>query len=112
RPNNIFYRNGFEPAELEALGESLDNNYQTRATKIQPGSSIAANFGTAFDVDDDGGFRLGLLGNLSYSNTWDTLEVSRNSYTADASGALNTNNIQTWRATEQSVDTSMFLTAG
>ncbi|MDY6981833.1 MAG: TonB-dependent receptor plug domain-containing protein, partial [Pseudomonadota bacterium] len=112
RPNNIFYRNGFEPAELEALGESLDNNYRTRATKIQPDSSASANFGTAFDVDDDGDFRLGLLGNLSYSNTWDTLEVSRNSYTADASGALNTNNIQTWRATEQSVDTSMFLTAG
>jgi outer membrane cobalamin receptor len=112
RPNNIFYRNGFEPTELEALGESLDNNYQTRTTKIQPDSSVSTNFGTAFELDDDGDLRLGLLGNLSYSNSWDTLTVSRNSYTADASGELNTNNIQTWRATEQSVDTSMFLAAG
>lgn len=112
RPNNRFYQNGFEPAELEALGESLSNNYQTRARKIQPDNSAAVNFGTAFEPGDSGDFTLGVLGNLSYSNTWDTLEVSRNSYTADATGALNTNNIQTWRATEQSVDTSMFLTTG
>ncbi|MGV3593156.1 MAG: TonB-dependent receptor plug domain-containing protein [Gammaproteobacteria bacterium] len=112
RPNNRFYTKGFEPAELEALGESLSNNYQTRAKKIQPDNSAAVNFGTAFEPGDSGDFTLGLLGNLSYSNTWDTLEVSRNSYTADASGKLNTNNIQTWRATEQSVDTSMFLTTG
>lgn len=112
RPNNRFYTNGFEPAELEALGESLSNNYQARAKKIQPDNSAAVNFGTAFEPGDSGDFTLGVLGNLSYSNTWDTLEVSRNSYTADASGKLNTNNIQTWRATEQSVDTSMFLTTG
>lgn len=109
RPNSLLYRKGFEPAELERLGESLSNNYQTRSTQIEPDSSASANFGTAFYP---GEFKLGMLGNLSYSNSWDTLEVSRNSYTADGQGRLNTNNIQTWRATEQSVDSSMFLTSG
>lgn len=111
RPNNIFYRKGFEPAELEALGESLPNNYGARTQRIEPDGSAAAAFGLAFEPGD-GDLRLGLLGNFSYSNAWDTLEVSRNSYTADASGALNTNNVQNWRATEHSVDSSLFLTSG
>jgi outer membrane receptor protein involved in Fe transport len=109
RPNNIFYRIGFEPAELEKLGESLSNNYQTRSKTIQPDRSVSTSFGTAFYP---GEFKVGMLGNLSYSNSWDSIEVSRNGYTADATGKLNTNNIQTWTATEQSVDSSMFLTTG
>ncbi len=109
RPNNIFYKDGFEPAALETLGESLSNNYQTRSKSIQPDNSASASFGTAFFP---GELKIGMLGNLSYSNAFDTMEVSRNSYTADATGKLNTNNIQTWNATEQSVDTSMFLTSG
>ena len=110
RPNNAFYKKGFEPAELEALGESLSNNYQTRIKSIQPDNSASASFGTALYTNND--FKIGLLGNLSYSNTWDTLEVSRNSYTADSTTELSTNNMQTWNATEQSVDSSMFMTAG
>lgn len=109
RPNNILYNKGFNPAELETIGESLSSNYQTRSEKIQPDSSASASFGTAFYPDD---LKIGLLGNLSYSNTWDTIEVSRNSYTADATDTLSTYNIQTWNATEQSVDSTMFLTAG
>lgn len=110
RPNNIFYKKGFEPAELEALGESLSNNYQVRPGKIGPDGSLSSNFGLAFLPSDD--LRVGMLGNLSYSNSWDTLEVSRNSYAADGAGNVVPNNVQTWNATEQSVDTSMFLTSG
>ncbi len=110
RPNNIFFREGFEPAELEALGESLSPNYDARSKKIQPDSSASASFGTAFYPNDD--FKVGVLGNLSYSNSWDTIEVSRNSYAADATDELSTVNLYTWNATEQSVDSSMFLTSG
>ncbi len=110
RPNNIFYRKGFEPAELEKLGESLGSNYQTRNKDISPDGSASASFGTAYYPNDD--LKLGLLGNLSYSNTWDTLEVSRNTYSSDADGGVNPYNLYTWNATEQSVDTSMFLTSG
>jgi outer membrane cobalamin receptor len=109
RPNNIIFKNGFTPAELESIGESLSNNYTVRNEKIDPDANIAANFGTGFQT---GNFRIGALGNLSYGNSWDTLEVSRNTYAADDSDELSTVNIQTWIATEQSVDSSMFLTTG
>ncbi|MES2624048.1 MAG: TonB-dependent receptor plug domain-containing protein [Pseudomonadota bacterium] len=109
RPNNILYKKGFEPAELEKIGESLSNNYTAKDDKIDPDRNISANFGTGFELGD---FRIGGLGNLSYSNGWDTLEVSRNSYAADDSDELSPVNIQTWNATEQSVDSSMFLTTG
>ena len=109
RPNNIIYKNGFNPAELESIGESLSNNYTANSKKIDPDSNIAANFGTGFQTGD---FRIGALGNLSYSNGWDTIEVSRNNYAADDSDELSPTNIQTWNATEQSIDSSMFLTTG
>lgn len=109
RPNNILYKKGFEPAELKSIGESLSNNYTARNDKINPDTNMAANFGTGFTAGD---FRIGGLGNLSYSNSWDTIEVSRNSYAADDSDELSPVNIQTWNSTEQSVDSSMFLTTG
>ena len=109
RPNNMFYTKGFTPAELETLGESLSTNYQSMSEKIQPDRSMSTSFGTAFYPGD---YKIGMLGNLSYSNTWDTIEVSRNSYSANATGELDTQNVQTWNATEHGVDSSMFLTSG
>jgi TonB-dependent receptor len=109
RPNNMFYREGFTPAELETIGESLPNNYTTQTKSIQPDTSLSANFGTAFYPGD---FRLGALGNLSYSNSWDTLEVTRNTYASNSEGELSLANEQVFRSTEQSVDSSMFFTAG
>ncbi len=109
RPNSFVYQNGFEPAELEAIGESLDNNYTAREKTIQPDYSTAANFGTALYVDD---FRFGILGNLSHSSSWDTIDVSRNSYASTESGTVEPSDIMQFRSTEQSVDNSLFLTAG
>lgn len=109
RPNNVVFRNGFTPQELEAIGESLSNNYTAKNSKIDPDTSLAANFGTGITLGD---FKVGALGNLSYSNSWDTIEVSRNSYAADDTDELSPVNIQTFNSTEQSVDSSMFFTTG
>ncbi|HWK53068.1 MAG TPA: hypothetical protein VNR18_01760, partial [Hyphomicrobiales bacterium] len=109
RPNNLVYRNGFTPEELEVIGESLSSNYDVKSQKIEPDTSAAVNFGVAAQP---GEFRLGLLGNLSYSNSWDSITVSRNSYAAGSDGELSPSNIQTFRSTEQSVDSSLFLTTG
>lgn len=111
RPNTLLFREGFAPAELEAIGESLDSNYSTREAKIKPDTSVSANFGTAFEPGA-GDFRIGALGNLSYSNAWDTLEVTRKSYAANENGELSLGNDYLYHSTEQSVDTSMFLTGG
>lgn len=108
RPNSFVFRDGFEPEELEAIGESLDNNYTAREKTIQPDYSVAANFGTALDAGD---YRFGILGNLSHSNSWDSIEVSRNTYAATDAG-LEPADTMNFRSTEQSVDNSLFLTAG
>jgi outer membrane receptor protein involved in Fe transport len=111
RPNNLIFRDGFTPEELETIGDSFDHNYTVREQKIKPDASGSVTFGTA-GHPGDGDVRIGVLGNLSYSNTWDTIQVSRNSYAADAEGDLSPANVQNFRSTEQSVDSSLFLTSG
>ena len=109
RPNSILYRNGFSREELEVIGESLSNNYTAKEKSIQPDVGATANFGAATYMGD---FHIGALGNLSYSNTWDSIEVTRNSYASNRDGELSPANLLNFRSTEQSVDTSMFFTAG
>lgn len=109
RPVNFIFQNGFTTQELETIGESLENNYSTREKSIEPDVGASASFGTVHYAGD---YRFGLLGNMSYSNTWNTIEVSRNSYGSTASGELEPSNVMDFRSTEQSVDTTMFLTAG
>ena len=109
RRNNIFYKNGFEPEELEAIGESLDSNYTAQSAKIKPDVSASTSFGNAWYGDN---YRIGGLANLSYNNSWDTITVSRNTYVANNKGELSQRNDLDFTSTEQSVDTSMFLTGG
>jgi len=109
RRNNIFFQNGFEPEELEAIGESLDSNYTATKEKIKPDVSTSASLGSAWYGDN---YRIGGMANFSYSNSWDTITVSRNTYVANAQGELSQRNDIDFTSTEQSVDTSMFLTGG
>lgn len=114
RRANAFLPGGFSSEELEAIGESLPNNYTARTEKIKPDSSISVNFGKQGYLGDD--WHVGILSNLAYSNTWDTISVTRNNYSADGvfgeEQVLNTQDVGVFRSTEQSVDTNMFVTAG
>jgi len=64
--NNMFYKNGFTPDELEAIGESLPSNYDAKRGKVKPDMGFSTSFGNAW-YDDN--YRLGGLANLSYSNS-------------------------------------------
>lgn len=107
--NNIFFKNGFQPEELEAIGESLNNSYSAQKETIKPDVSSAASFGSVYNGDN---FRVGGMANLTYKNAWDTITVSRNTYVADGKGNLSQRNDLDFSSTEHSVDTSMFLTGG
>jgi TonB-dependent receptor len=109
RQNNIIYNRGFEAEELEAIGESLPVVYATQEEEIKPDMGVNANFGTVTQVGD---FRLGLLSSLSYSNTWDSLVASRNIYAPNSAIELEPANFQSFRSTQQDIDTSMFWNAG
>ena len=107
--NNIFFQEGFEPEELEAIGESLNNVYSVQKESIKPNVSASTSFGNAWHGDN---YRIGGMANLSYNNSWDSITVSRNTYVADSEGNLSQRNDMDFTSTEQSVDTSMFLTGG
>lgn len=107
--NNMFFKNGFQPDELEAIGESLNNGYSVHSETIKPDLSTSASLGTVYYGDN---FRLGGMANLSYNNSWDTNTVSRNTYVADGNGKLSQRNDLDFTSTEHSVDTSLFLTGG
>ena len=109
RPNNFLYKKGFSAAELESIGESLSNNYTTQTAKIRPNQDVSANFGSVFHPGD---FQIGVLGGLSYSNSWDTQQVTRNTYASNAKREVVPLNKQLWNSTEQSIDNTMFLTSG
>jgi len=107
--NNMFYKNGFTPDELEAIGESLPSNYDAKRGKVKPDMGFSTSFGNAWYGDN---YRIGGLANLSYSNSWDTITVSRNTYVANAEGELSQRNDMDFTSTEESVDTSLFFTGG
>ena len=109
RRNNIFFQNGFSAQELEAIGESLNNTYSAQQESIQPDVSASASFGSAWYGENT---RIGGMANLSYSNTWDSITVSQNTYVADNEGNLSQRNDMDFASTEHSVDTSLFLTGG
>lgn len=108
RENNFLYNRGFEPEELEAIGESLPGVYTAGEEDIQPDVGVSANFGTVAQYGD---IRLGLLSNLSYSNAWDSLQASRNLY-ANTNEGLEPLDFQTFRSTQQNIDSSMFWNFG
>ncbi len=110
-PNNPFFKGGFTEAELEAIGESLPAIYTAREEDIQPDVGVNANFGTKKELGN-GDVRVGVLSNLSYSNSWDTITASRNIYAVDGSGGLEPANLQNFRSTQQNADASMFWNLG
>jgi TonB-dependent receptor len=107
--NNLFFKNGFEPEELEAIGESLNNNYSVQKQSVKPDVGASTSFGDVWYGDN---FRIGGMANLSYSNSWDSIMVTRNTYVADQNGNLSQRDDLDFTSTEQSVDTSMYLTGG
>jgi TonB-dependent receptor len=111
RVNNAFYDKGFSEDELEAIGESLPSVYTPVEKDIQPDVGVNANFGTVKDIGD-GDVRVGILSNLSYSNSWESLTTSRNSYSSSNSGTLGVASAQSFRSTQQNADSSMFWNAG
>lgn len=109
RENNFIYKEGFSAEELEAIGESMPVVYTPIEEDISPDMSVGANFGTMLQRGD---FRFGILSNLSYSNSWESLQASRNTYASDMDNGLEAANLQDFRSTQQNVDSSMFWNAG
>ncbi|GAB4189223.1 MAG: hypothetical protein Tsb002_16060 [Wenzhouxiangellaceae bacterium] len=111
RPQNPFLPGGFAPEELEAIGESIPNNYDVINKSIAPNSGLAIAGGTRFSLSDDidAGFLVSVDWSQKYRSRFD--EVRRD-FNIDGTGQLNIENEQFLDQTQREIGLSIFGTAG
>ncbi len=102
---------GYTPAELQAIGRSLRNEYAPAVEEMPPDFDFSVSLGNWHPVGADGGARLSYLAAADYSNGWDADEIVRRTYrTSDAGLELDDDLL--YRGAEHSIDLSGILTAG
>ncbi|MDT8398151.1 MAG: TonB-dependent receptor plug domain-containing protein [Pseudomonadales bacterium] len=112
RKNSAIFNGGVDAAELETIGESLSNNYSLKNSNLGPNTGMGASFGTRYELGD---VVLGLTSSLSYNNSWDSKDVIRNSFSVNETESgveLTPFDRQVFSSTEQTIESSMFVTGG
>lgn len=103
-----FGRGNFTAEELETLGESLPNNWNTHERTVLPDLGVGADLGNTYDVDGaEVGFRL--AGKYDYSH--DTNVYEKKTYVASGDN-IRLNNSYEFRETNDEVVTSVILAGG
>ncbi|HSW60524.1 MAG TPA: TonB-dependent receptor [bacterium] len=72
-----YSKEGFTKEEMESLGESFPNRWNTHETMILPDLGFSLTLGDRWKLSD---VSFGLLGSFSYSNGMETKQVTTNSY--------------------------------
>jgi TonB-dependent receptor len=110
RPQSPTNPDGVSPQQLEQFGESLagDYNVDTR-TSIKPDAGFSAALGNSFEIGDT---KLGLLGAMRYSNTYDNIDETRREFAVVGDNELvQTSELDVQRSL-QNIELSAFLVAG
>jgi outer membrane receptor protein involved in Fe transport len=110
RPQSPTNPNGFSPAQLEQFGESLAGNYNvdTRNT-LKPDAGFSGALGNRFEIGDA---KLGVLGAVRYSNTYDQFDETRRSFAVVGANQLVQASELDVQRTLQNIELSAFLAAG
>ncbi len=110
RPQSPTNPGGSSAAELEQFGEALAGNYNvdTRTT-IKPDTGFSAALGNSFDLGDN---KLGLLGALRYSNTYDNFDEVRREFAVVGQNELVQASELDVQRSLQNIELSAFLVAG
>ena len=101
---------GVPQEELDAVGQSLNNQYTPQIEELPPNASLTLSTGNFFELGDNGA-KLNYLAALNYSNSWDTDIIERNSWVPGSDGLTQFDGL-TYTGTENSVDTSGIFTTG
>ncbi|MCK9282143.1 MAG: TonB-dependent receptor [Melioribacteraceae bacterium] len=72
-------RGNYTSDELQAIGQSFNNNWDTKNSKTPLNGSFKINIGDKFELGEQSLF--GYIASLTYSNSDDIKEVERNNYT-------------------------------
>jgi len=110
QPFSPFSGQGIPLDQLEAVGESFNNQWTPQVESINPNMSTTVSMGNFHDLNDNG-MKVNYLAAVNYSNAWDTDTIERNTY-APGSEGLTLRESQTFTGTENSVDISAIATAG
>jgi len=104
-----FTGEGYTREELQAIGRSLDANYNIYDKTIPPNYSFAAAGGKPFQPRED--VTIGFLAAMDYDNKWDTTVQQRTDYVVGG-GELVPENNYTYYTTGNKIDLSGFVTVG
>lgn len=102
---------GLSPAEIEAVGERVAANgrYNTFPQSIGPDLGASASAGQRFDINDE--VRLGVMGAVRYSQSWDTREEERRVFQASRAGLALFSDLDL-HSTTREIDVSAFTVLG
>jgi outer membrane receptor protein involved in Fe transport len=100
---------GSTPEELQAIGQSLNQDYALSDKTLPADVGLTASLGNYHDV---GSARFNYLAALDYKNGWDAHEIERNSYKVGGVDELVRENAFTYYGTENNIDISGILSTG
>ena len=101
---------GVPADELEAVGESFNNQYTPTEESAAPNVNISTSFGNFYDVGSTG-MKINYLASLDYSNSWDINRIERNTFVPSSVGLDIQEDLDVVN-TENSIDLSGIFSAG
>lgn len=101
---------GVPVEELEAVGESFNNQYTPSVEETPPNINVSTALGNFYDLGSSG-MKLNYLASLDYSNSWDVNRIERNTYVPGSAG-LDIQEDLDFVGTENSIDLSAIVSAG
>ena len=110
RPTNPFVSGGFEPEQLEIIGESLTNIYSLTNKTIDPGLGFSLAGGMKKDLNS--GPVIGFSTALEYSSDFQTRQELRRDYIVSSGDTLALDSEENANTTIRDINLSGFLTTG
>ncbi len=99
---------GYTSDELQAIGQSLRNEYNPDFKNLPANFDFSTSFGNFHEIGG-GGATLNYLAALDYSNSWERNEIERKTYKVNNEGLALDDDL-VWNGTEHSIDISAILT--
>lgn len=110
RPSNPFVPGGFDPADLEMIGESLPNNYNLLNQTTDPNAGFSLSGGMRHEMDS--GVVMGFSSAVEYGSSWQTRAEQRRDFIISSGDELVLDSEELSETTRRNINLSGFLTTG
>lgn len=110
QPYSRFSGVGVPLDELQAVGQSFNNQYTPEIESLPPNLNFSTSLGNFHELGDSGA-KINYMAAVDYSNSWDTNVIERNNFVPGTDDLIQ-NQGMTYTGTENSVDVSSIVTTG